>query len=374
MSETIERAGAETRPYGEETAGGKPPAHIGGEQAVTRTPEMVGAEIRSLSYEAKCVTVWYAVQIGKRLTEAKSLVRHGEWLDWLSRETEYSQPTASRLMRIYAEYGADQGSLFGAETKYSTLNNLSVSNALRLLAVPEEERESFAKEVDAEHLSAKELEQAIRERDEARKEAEDAAGKLADLSLSYDELSSEKDKLEDERDAAIRAKKDAEQQVKELESRPVEVAVQEPDPEAVDKAVREAVAEAGKKHADELAALQKKLEAAKKAEEKAKAAQKKAEEEKADAEKTASEKAEGAAKAAGAETAALQAEVERLKKELQLTDAAVTTFRERFSTWQASYNSMIEALGGVEGETAGKLRGAVRAMLTRWEEALGDGS
>lgn len=339
-----------------------------------RTPEVVGAEIRNLSSAAKYMTVWYAVEIGRRLTEAKSLVKHGEWLAWLQRETEFSQPSASRLMRIYAEYGADQGSLFGTETKYSTLNNLSVSNALRLLAVPEEERESFAKEVDAEHLSAKELEQAIRERDEARKEAEDAAGKLADLSLSYDELSSEKDKLEDERDAAIRAKKDAEQQVKELESRPVEVAVQEPDPEAVDKAVREAVAEAGKKHADELAALQKKLEAAKKAEEKAKAAQKKAEEEKADAEKTASEKAEGAAKAAGAETAALQAEVERLKKELQLTDAAVTTFRERFSTWQASYNSMIEALGGVEGETAGKLRGAVRAMLTRWEEALGDGS
>lgn len=349
---------------------------------------MVGAEIRSLSYEAKCVTVWYAVQIGKRLTEAKSLVKHGEWLDWLSRETEYSQPTASRLMRIYAEYGADQGSLFGAETKYSTLNNLSVSNALRLLAVPEEERESFAKEVDAEHLSAKELEQAIRERDAAKKEAEAAAEKLADLSEDYDKLSSERDELEDELSASEKLRSEladrksgvdaeleaARRQIRELESRPVEVAVQEPDPEAVEKAVREAVAEAGKKHADELAALQKKLEAAKKAEEKAKAAQKKAEEEKADAEKTASEKAEGAAKAAGAETAELQAEVERLKKELQLTDAAVTTFRERFSTWQASYHTMLEALGGVEGETAGKLRGAVRAMLTRWEEALGDES
>ena len=150
------------------------------EIAKVRTPETVGAEIRNLTSAARYLNVYYAVEIGRRLTEAKELVPHGEWMNWLKEETEFSQPTANRFMRVFAEYGADQGNLFGAETKYSTLNNLSVSNALRLLAVPEEEREEFALEVDAEHLSTKELEQAIRERDEARKALQTTEARLED--------------------------------------------------------------------------------------------------------------------------------------------------------------------------------------------------
>ena len=119
-----------------------------------RTAAIVGAEIRNLTRTVKQLNVLYAVEVGRRLTEAKAMVGHGEWMDWLKRETEFSQSAANRLMRVYAEYGADQNSIFGAETKSSTLNNLSVSNALRLLAVPEEERETFAAEVDAEHLSS----------------------------------------------------------------------------------------------------------------------------------------------------------------------------------------------------------------------------
>ena len=75
---------------------------------------------------------------------------------------------------------------YGNNSNFPTLGNLSVSNALQLLAVPAEEREEFAEAVDAENLSARELEQAIRERDEARKqlEAERAASEGAALKLA----------------------------------------------------------------------------------------------------------------------------------------------------------------------------------------------
>ena len=74
---------------------------------------------------------------------------------------------------------------------------------LRLLAVPEEEREDFAREVDAEHMSARDLEEAIRERDEARKHLETADRELGEaqkaLRDTEAELAETKDALEDQR-------------------------------------------------------------------------------------------------------------------------------------------------------------------------------
>lgn len=131
------------------------------------TPERLGVEIRELTRQAKAMTVYYAVEIGRRLTAAKSMVPHGGWADWIHENTEFSQTTATRMMRIFDEYGAAQIGIFGAEPNSSTLQNLSISNALRLLAVPEDERETFAEAIDAENLSARELDKAIRERDAA---------------------------------------------------------------------------------------------------------------------------------------------------------------------------------------------------------------
>lgn len=149
--------------------------------ALDRTPQRIGEEIRSLTYQAKCMTVYFGVEIGRRLVEAKELVGHGGWGNFVQNETEFSQATASRFMKVFEAYGADQIGIFGAEAKSSTLQNLSISNALRLLAVPEEERENFAVAVDAEHISARELEKVIRERDEARaseKTAEESRAKM----------------------------------------------------------------------------------------------------------------------------------------------------------------------------------------------------
>lgn len=65
-----------------------------------RTPDIIGAEIRGLTQQAKSMTLWFGIEIGRRLTEAKALLEHGQWLPYLKEQTEFSQPSASRLMRL----------------------------------------------------------------------------------------------------------------------------------------------------------------------------------------------------------------------------------------------------------------------------------
>ena len=341
-----------------------------------RTPEAVGAEIRNLTSAARYLNVYYAVEIGRRLTEAKELVAHGEWLNWLKTETEFSQPTASRFMRVYAEYGADQGNLFGAETKYSSLNNLSVSNALRLLAVPEEEREGFALEVDAEHLSAKELEEAIRERDEAKKalqataEELEEAQRLADEETARAEASEKlRAELADKVAGANAEIEAANRRIKELEARPIDVAVQEPDPEEIERRASEIAKAAGAEAEKQIAQLQ--------ADKAAAEAQVKAAEEKAKAERDKlKEKLKGAEDklaAAGAEDKAaaerLRGEVETLKKQIAMSGEAMVKFKLHFAAWQQEYQALVNAMMELPEEQLEKCRAAIRAQAEKWSAA-----
>ena len=146
---------------------GKPPTH--------RTAGTVALEIRTLQRQAQGIILNYAIEIGRRLEEAKSMLPHGEWGAWLKRELDYSQSTAQNFMRVFREYGDSQQSLFGAAPKSQTFGNLTYSKALRLLAIPdEEERERFAIENDVEHMSTRELNEALKARDEAQEAADEA--------------------------------------------------------------------------------------------------------------------------------------------------------------------------------------------------------
>lgn len=161
---------------------------------------------------------------------------------------------ALQRIRIRAEVASGRGEHF------PNVGKISVSNALRLLAVPEEEREDFAREVDAEHISARDLEKAIRERDEARKHLETADRELGEaqkaLRDTEAELAETKDALEDQRvkreDAEDAAQK-MEAMLREAESRPVEVAI---DETAVQRAVEEAKAAAAEEKKKAVAELE----------------------------------------------------------------------------------------------------------------------
>lgn len=200
---------------------------------LTRTPETVGAEIRGLTAQAKQMTLWFGIEIGRRLCEVKEMIGHGEWLPYLKEQTEFSQSTASRFMTLYREYGAQQQTLFGAESNYPTLNNLSISNALRLLALPESERESFAEEHDVEHMSARELDELIQARKDAEAERDLYEKKLAEQMGAAERLKKDAETAAQEAEARRRELAETQAQiralqenVRTLENRPVEVAVQ----------------------------------------------------------------------------------------------------------------------------------------------------
>ena len=333
-----------------------------GAAAVARTPETLGAEVRNLTNAARYITVYYAIEIGRRLTEAKELVAHGEWMDWLKNETELSQSAANRLMRIYAEYGQKMGLGIAPDANSSMLNNLSVSNALRLLAVPEEERETFAETVDAEHLSTRELEEAIRERDEAKQALKATAEELEEAQQLADEETARaeaSEKLRAEMADEIAGKnmeiEAAKKKIAELESRPIDVAVQEPDPAEIERRVAEATeaARADKEAAERLLAEEK---------EKAKAAADKLREKL----KAAEEKLAGAGAEDKAAADKLRGEVEALKKQIAMSGEAMVKFKLHFAAWQQEYQALISAMMELPEEQLEKCRAAIRAQAEKW--------
>ena len=186
--------------------------------------------------------------IGRCLTEAKQALPHGEWLPWLNERVEFSERTARNFMRLSREWSNRQA-----------LADLGAAKALTLLALPAEERESFIAEnhvVGGEEktvidMTSRELEKAIRERKEAQEAAakaqaeasaaEQARAKMAeDMKLLNARLSG----AQEDREQAAQAVARLEAQLAELKEKPVEVAVETVvDPEAIEKARAEAVAE-----------------------------------------------------------------------------------------------------------------------------------
>ena len=149
--------------------------------APAREIGVITQEIRQLCRQAQATAVMYVVEIGRRLVEAKGALEHGEWGRWLREEVGFSQSSAENYMKIFEEYGASQITIFGASVDSESFANLPYSKALALLSVEKEERENFAKEVDAENISVKELKAAIKERDAERARAAELEEKVSEL-------------------------------------------------------------------------------------------------------------------------------------------------------------------------------------------------
>ena len=178
--------------------------------------------------------------IGRCLIEAKDMLPHGEWLPWLNERVEFSERTARNFMRLAREW-----------TNRQTLADLGAAKALTLLALPAEEREQFVEDHNVIDMSARQLKEAIRERDEARKAAEaakaDASAAEQARAKMAEDMRTTQNLLESARADADSARSRArvlEEKLRMLQEQPVEVAVETVvDPEALEKARAEAVAE-----------------------------------------------------------------------------------------------------------------------------------
>lgn len=298
--------------------------------------------------EAKRVGGEAILTIGRCLIEAKKILPHGEWLPWLNEKVEYTERTAQRFMRLAQEY-----------SNPTTLSDLGASKALALLALPPEERDQFMSElhvVDGEEkavvdMSARQLEQVIKERDEARLAAEHEAANAKTAEESRAKMESEmavmKGLLESaqaEKDKSAAAVTELEKQLAELREAPVDVAVMAVDQAALDKAKAEAAAE-----------MQEKLDKAKKA-------------------KVA---AEEKLKAAEESLANVRLELSNLqnaqKREAILADADMATFEVLFNQAQEVANKLqgvlLKLRGRGQQENAAKLQDAMNALADMFRRA-----
>ena len=329
-----------------------------------RDIKTVTNEIKMLRRQAQAMALTYSVEIGRRLVEAKEMLNHGEWGNWLKTEVEFSQDTANRFMKLFDEYGAAQISMFGAEVNSAALRNLSFTKALQLLAIPSDEREDFAQEHDVENLSTRELDKLIKERDEALKAKEEAEKRSEDWQQTA--MNNNKS-LTEEHLKNI----ELEKELVEIKSRPVDVAVQEPDEETLKKAVEEALADAKANFEKEQKKLKDKLEGLEKKRDKLEQDLKKAEESKESAEtqlKAYEVTFEGAAaeeaKVIDLEKEKLSAEIAELRKKLAMSDSGVTAFQTLYNEAQAMFNRLIENLKKIENpETKDKLRAGTAKLL-----------
>lgn len=229
---------------------------------IVRTPEIVAAEINSIKFQTRNVLLFNSIEIGKRLTEAKEMMEHGQFGKWLAEAVDYSQSTANNLMKIYEQYGADQGALFGDNSKSQTFGNLSYSQAVALLGISAEEREQFIEDNNAAELSIRELKTKIKEYEEKNKQL-DAANKNLNNILQGTQESFNKElvktenltaQLEEQKEAVKRADTKASEawdesaklknKVKELEAElnkpaTVETAVVEKIPDEVQRELEE---------------------------------------------------------------------------------------------------------------------------------------
>ncbi|MEG1492384.1 MAG: DUF3102 domain-containing protein [Oscillospiraceae bacterium] len=324
------------------------------EQLLVRNIDTITVEIKALQQK----TLACAVEIGRRLLEAKSLLPHGEWGDWLSERVEFSQSTANNLMKLFKEYGSAESALFGAASNSQALENLSYTKALRLLAVPENEREDFALEHDIESLSTRELEALIRERDEALKAKEAAEKEALEVdvcrALALAEAQERADKLQEKIENSEARAADLNRELTELKNRPIEVAVMAADPADMEKAIKLAKKEAEKEQAKKIKELEKMIaDTTAKNDELVR--------EKADAEREKLE-AENNLAFEKSKSVVAEQELEAAKKAAAMSDPVTTEFKTLFVEAQRLLTRLAE-LAKTAGENEKKLDAALDAML-----------
>ena len=160
------------------------------------------SEIRMITEQTKQVVLFNSIEIGRRLTEAKAMVKRGTWGTWLKERVDYSQRTANNFMKIYQEYGRN-----GLAEKSQALANLSYTQALALIDLPEDERARFAEERKAGEMALRRLQEEVRQEKEkvtavkelANRNAAEAEAKFADALKQKDtqmaKLTAEKAKV-----------------------------------------------------------------------------------------------------------------------------------------------------------------------------------
>lgn len=90
-------------------------------------------------------------QLARVLTEAKPLVKHGEWEQWLRDNADCSVRTAQDMIAAYKRFG-----------KTPQLDGIGRSKIFKLLSLPKGAEDEFLGENDVSSMSARDIEQAVK--------------------------------------------------------------------------------------------------------------------------------------------------------------------------------------------------------------------
>jgi len=334
------------------------------EIVTSRDVEIVTAEIMTIKRQTQQVLITAAIEIGRRLTEVKSMIPHGEWGKYLEERVDYSQSTANNLMKIYREYGSGQDSLFDNFANSQTFANLSYTQALALLSIPAEEREQFAEENDVASKSTREIQELIRQREEqatqinqlqneltdAKSEKEEVEELLADAEKECDSRKQEVERLVEQLQKAQEAEQKANEQLKEAKANPTV------PKNVMDKLRAEAEAEAKKAAAETAEKERKKIQGQL---EKAQKAAQDAEDEK---------------KRTMQELAQMEQKLQAAQQEVKMANPDVAVFRALFEDVQQTFNRLNGArLKVTQADPAmgESLKNATVAVLDQWRKELG---
>lgn len=110
--------------------------------------------IDSLAMEARALrtsidlNMW---QLARVFAEAKPLVPHGEWGQWLKDNADCSQRTAQDMIAAYRRFGGKP-----------QFENIGRSKAFKLLPLPEEAEDAFMETHNVASMSAREVEEAVK--------------------------------------------------------------------------------------------------------------------------------------------------------------------------------------------------------------------
>lgn len=332
-------------------------------QVSERSLDTITAEIITITRQTQTMILQSAIEVGRRLCEAKEQVHHGEWGNYLAERVNFSVSTANNFMRVYKEYGDEQINLFGA-SKSQTFGNLSYSKAVALFAVPEEERESFMQDNDVENISVAELKKLIAERDaeltDARREKQMACENVEflrnELSNARHELSEKTVSEEELENIRLEAQEQAERDAKAAVAGEIDRIKADAEAEKSKLADRNAKLEAQLKKVKENSAADT---------EKALAA------EKARIEELEKQLKEAKNSDSAAELEKVRERAEQLEKKLKLSDSDSTKFSLLFEELQEIFNKLTGLLAKIEfsdAERAEKFKGALRSVLKSMEE------
>lgn len=164
------------------------------------------------------------LEIGKRLSEAKQLIPHGEWNKWLKDKVDFSDRTARRLIECYSRFG-----------NRTLATDLTLTKMTELLSLPDELTQSFVDNNNVREMTKLELREAIKREKQANDEIQKLKNELSkkpkevtvepwdyeplkkDLEDKEIALRKSNDRLEEERKRGDKFEKLVEQKEKEIE-------------------------------------------------------------------------------------------------------------------------------------------------------------